>query len=459
MRRVHSLMSRPFGQKAANCGHFTARVILETFSPRSSARIRRPPPDGRKLHTCDIDGIAVDRTTGDSVVAFFNIKELFHRDAEYVHEKTMILEREDCFMKHFKSFFGLNKSLAIAMILLLAFAAAGCGGGGDAAADNPASAGDAASDDPESDGDGLFTLRAVTQTTFSETIIADRLGFFEDEGIQIEYIGTLGQGISQYQALEQGDIDVFTQGHLADTAQARLAGLTPVAVAPGFVDDPDNPHVTYLVREDSDIRSIEDFAGKKVGIGILGVCTDGFITKYFTDKGLDPESVEYVVLPQAGQIEQALVNGQIDVTTSHTPFAGVALAAGGVRVAGKSYDIVGTPAGGLAVRGFKESFIEEHPDIVQGFVNATYRARLFMEANPEHSRIVGAEYLELEPEDVSSNSYCQEKNILPEWARLWFDLSEELGYWAPGDITPEDSYTNRFVPEDPPASDAEIGRE
>jgi ABC-type nitrate/sulfonate/bicarbonate transport system substrate-binding protein len=350
-----------------------------------------------------------------------------------------------------------KRLLTAAVTLLFVLAAAGCGGSGSGAAAANGN-GDSGAGSAGTGGSELFTLRAVTQTTFSETIIADKLGFFEDEGIQIDYIGTLGQGITQFQALEQGDIDVFTQGHLTEVAMARLAGLSPLAVAPGFVDDPDNPHITYLVREDSDIQSIEDFAGKKVGISGLAVCTDGFITKYLSERGLDPASVEYVVMPQAGQIEQALVNGQIDATTSHTPFAGVALAAGGVRMAAKSYDVVGTPAGGLAVRGFSDAFIEEHPDIVQGFVNATYRARIFMEANPDYSRVVGAEYLGLEPDEVSSNSYCQEKNIRPEWGQLWFDLSEELGYWAPGDIAPEESYTNQFVPNDPPASDAEIGR-
>jgi len=305
----------------------------------------------------------------------------------------------------------------------------------------------------------LFTLRAVTQTTFSETIIADKLGFFEDEGIKIKYIGTLGQGITQFQAIEQGDIDVFTQGHLTDIARARIAGLTPKAVAPGFVDDPDNPHVTYLVAKDSNIHSIADFAGKKIGIISPTVCTDGFIKKYFKEKGLDASTIQFITLPQPGQMEQAVVNKQIDVTTSHTPFAGVALATGLVRVAGTSYDIVGTPAGGLAVRGFSDRFIKEHPDIVQGFVNATYRARLFMIANPEYSKIIGAEYLDLKPEQISSNTFTKEKNILPEWGELWFKMSEDLGYWKPGDISPEAVYTNEFVPKDPPASDAEIGKE
>jgi ABC-type nitrate/sulfonate/bicarbonate transport system substrate-binding protein len=354
-----------------------------------------------------------------------------------------------------------RKTFALLLVFVLAVTMIGCGNEkekqGTSTDSGSASASDAGSGaTAESE---PFTLRAVTQTTFSETIIADRLGFFEDEGIKIEYIGTLGQGVSQYQALEQGDIDVFTQGHLTDVTQARLAGLSPVAVAPGFVDDPDNPHVTYLVAEDSDIRSIADFAGKKIGVGqASSVCLDGFIKKYFKENGLDASTIEFVVLPQAGQPEQAVVNGQIDVTTSHTPFAGVALAAGGVRKVGSSFDIVKDPAAGLAVRGFSEEFIQEHPDVVQGFVNATYRARLFMNANPEYSKTVGAEYLELAPEDVSSNSFSEAKNITPEDAKLWFDMSEDLGFWKNGEITADEVYTAEFVPNDPPASDADIAK-
>ena len=346
----------------------------------------------------------------------------------------------------------LRVSLLCLLLLSALLASTACGGGASSGGGDAGAGADAASD-----ADGLFTLRAVTQTTFSETIVADELGFFADEGIQIEYIGALGQGVTQYQALEQGDIDVFTQGHLTDVGLARKAGLRPVAVAPGFLDDPDNPHVTYLVREDSDIQSIEDFGGHKVAIGMNSVCTDGFLKMYFEDNGLDPESIEFVTLTQPGQAEQALVNDQIDVTTSHTPFAGVALAGGGVRVAGSSYDIVQNPGGGLAVRGFREDFIAEHPDVVQGFVNANYRARRFMEANPEYSKVVGAAYLKLKPEEVSSNSYCQEKNIPEEWAQLWFDLSERLGYWKKGEVDTASIYSNNFVPKDPPASDAEIG--
>jgi ABC-type nitrate/sulfonate/bicarbonate transport system substrate-binding protein len=307
---------------------------------------------------------------------------------------------------------------------------------------------------------GKFKLRAVTQTTFSETIIADRLGFFADEGIEIEYVGALGRGITQFQAIELGEIDVFTQGHLTSVGQARLAGIKVKAVSPGFIDDPDNPHVLYLVREDSPLRSLDDLPGSKVAISSSSVCTDGFLKRYLRDRGIDYSTVEFISLSgQTGIAEQSLVQGLIDVTTSHTPQGGIALAAGGVRKLASSWDIFHSPSAGLAVRGFSDKFIEEHPDIVQGFVNAEYRARVFMKRNPAYSRIAGGEYLQLSADEVSSNSYDQNKNIDTQWALEWIKMSEEEGYWEKGQLSPDDIYTNAFVPRDVPASDEDIGRE
>ncbi|MDR1778208.1 MAG: ABC transporter substrate-binding protein [Clostridiales Family XIII bacterium] len=329
-----------------------------------------------------------------------------------------------------------SRLLALLLVALIAITMTACGSDKE--------------EDSEAETEELFKLRMVTQTTNSETIIADRLGFFANEGIEVVYVGTLGQGVSQDQAIATGDIDVFTQGHITSTAQARLAGLTSVVVAPGFVDDPEYRHVTYLVREDSDIYSIEDFAGKKVGITGNAVCIDGYLTKYFEEHGLDPSTIEFVTLPQAGQAEQALVQGLIDVTTSHSPYSGLALAEGGVRIAGCSWDIFESPAAGMATRGFSDEFIEEHPDIVQGWMNAMYHARVFIERHPEYARIVSADYLGLEPEQVSLNRWPLEKNIPEDWAQLWFDLSEELGYWEHGDITIDEVVNNSFVPTDYP---------
>ncbi|MDR1204159.1 MAG: ABC transporter substrate-binding protein [Peptococcaceae bacterium] len=300
----------------------------------------------------------------------------------------------------------------------------------------------------------LFPLKAVTPPAgYGELLIADALNFFEEEGIDIVYIGTLGQGITDLQMIEQGECDVSYNGHPASVAQARLQGFKITMVAPGMVDDPDNPHVTYLVDKDSDLYAIDDLVGKKVGVTGTAACIDGYIKYYLNNKGLDSSSIEFVTLPQTWQMEQAVLQGLIDATTSHSTTASIAKTTDDYRVIGSSWTIFESPAAGLGARCLADRIIEEHPEVVQGFVNAMYRARLWINGHLEEAREIGAAYAGLEPEDLVGNVECPEKNIDNDWIKLWFDISEDIGLWEPGDILTTDIYTNQFIPRDAPESD------
>ncbi|MDR3277498.1 MAG: ABC transporter substrate-binding protein [Oscillospiraceae bacterium] len=302
----------------------------------------------------------------------------------------------------------------------------------------------------------LFELRAFTPTTFMEFTIADEMGFFRDAGIKIKYVGSQPTGITDLQLIEQGEIDVSYSGHPSVVAQSRLAGLKIKMIAPGMVDGPDNPHVTYLVKKDSPLQTLDDIVGKKVGYAGPGVCTDGYLKYYLNSKGLDSESVEFVTLPQGGQPELSVVEGLIDVTTSHTPYATLALETGDVRVLGKTWDIFASPAAGLGARSLPEWIIDEHPDVAQGFVDAMYRARLWCNANPAESADLMAAVLGLAPGSVLPLLQDENKNVVPEYIDLWIELAESVALWDAGAVDPADIYTNAFVPKDAPASDADL---
>ncbi|MFP3154310.1 ABC transporter substrate-binding protein [Lachnospiraceae bacterium ZAX-1] len=375
----------------------------------------------------------------------------------------------------------MKKLFVLLLSLVLVFSLIGCGktneSGSDAAKEETPAAEETPATEEEASDDGeeaeepakedqdtavaeddLFVLRAFTPTTFMEFTIADEMGFFRDGGIQIQYVGSLPTGMTDLQLIEQGEIDVSYSGHPSVVAQARLSGIKVKMIAPGMVDDEKNPHVTYLVKNDSELQTLDDIAGHKVGIGGTGVCTDGYLSYYLNSKGLDASSVEYVKLPQGGAPEQAVVQGLIDVTDSHTPYATLALATGEVRVLGKTWDIFGSPAAGLGARSLPEWIIDEHPDVAQGFVDAMYRARLWSNANPEESANLMAAVLGLKEGEVLPLIQDENKNIEPSYIDLWFELaeSEAVGLWETGQITPEEIYTNDFVPKDAPASDADL---
>lgn len=291
----------------------------------------------------------------------------------------------------------------------------------------------------------LFTLRVPTPTNFNETTIADELGYFKEQGIKIKYTGVLKSGMTEYQLIAQGINDVFTGGHPPNVAQARLAGIKVTAVAPGMVDNKEFPHVRYLVKEDSPIKTLDDINGKKVSITGVSGCTDGYLKYYFKQKG-KTENINWVKLPNPGQQEQSLVQGLVDVTTSHPPYAGLATAAGGVREIGTSWDILQSPGAGLAVRGFSDQFIKDHPDIVKGFCEALYKAHVYINSHHEESKAIIAKKLKLKADDLSVFWYAEEKTINPEYVDKWFSIAESIGLWKKGDIKPTDIYTNDYAP-------------
>jgi ABC-type nitrate/sulfonate/bicarbonate transport system substrate-binding protein len=300
--------------------------------------------------------------------------------------------------------------------------------------------------------DGLFIVKSLIQTGFNEFDIADVRGYFKEEGIKIQYVG-LVEGLSSYQLLAQGDIDVVN-GHPNQVAQSRIAGVKVKAVIPGMVDNPEYPHVRYIAREDGPIKSLDDIIGKKVGIGSYSVCVDGYLRYYLQERGI-PGEVEWVVLPTGGQPEQALSQGRIDLTTSHPPFGHIAILAGGNKQIATSWDILHSPGAGLSIRAFTEDFIEKYPEVVRGFSKAMYKARIWIDDNMAEAVPLVSEILGLDTDSVDLEWdgfwFEQSPTINPEYIQTWFDLCEKLGVWNHGDLEPEDIYTNAFAP-DPSAA-------
>lgn len=297
----------------------------------------------------------------------------------------------------------------------------------------------------ESDGK-LFKIRVATQTTFNETQIADKLGFFREEGIEIEYTGVLKPGITEYQLIAQGINDAFISSHPPNVAQARLAGIKVVAVAPGMVDNENFPHVRYLVKEDSPIKTLNDILNRKVSITSISACTDGYVKYYLKQNNLE-DKVQWVTLPNPGQQEQSLVQGLVDMATSHPPYAGIALKQGGVRQIATSWDILKDPAAGLSVRGFSEDFIKKNPEVVKGFCKAMYKARVWINSHQDEAKAIIAKCLDLKTEDISVFWYDEHKAIEQAYIETWFEIAEDLGLWKKGEIKPTDIYVNDYAPE------------
>lgn len=343
-----------------------------------------------------------------------------------------------------KKYFYRVFPFALAALLLLSLSLALTACGGKATGDN---------DKPKFVNGKLtkeFHLKVPTQNSFNELTIGDRLGFFKEVGLVIDYTGQIN-GSLLAQSVLKGDNHLFAAGHSLTIASARQAGAKLKIVAQGSFDNPDidKIHLTWLVRDDSNIKSAKDLIGKKVAINYLGSCAELLFSEYLRQNGIARDQVTFVVMPD-NQAEQTLRQGVIDVAGMHSTFQMVARNRGGVRVLTNSYEIGAAagnaPASSYSVRAFSEDFIRDNPDVVKAYIAANVKTQHWINNHYAEALKMSAEEFKIDPKEVAGNVYPTENGIDPEKMNFWTKLMETNGFVPTGSIDTASLYTNDLNP-------------
>ncbi len=177
----------------------------------------------------------------------------------------------------------------------------------------------------------------------------------------------------RFQAFEAGAIDIAT-GSANSVLFAASEGVEFKIIASLSRESPQGFYTIYMVRDDSDIRSVADLKGKTIGINGFRSSTHLWAIKALTQAGLDPDAdVTFAPVRFPAQAE-ALRAGTIDVGVFPQPFARLAEAEGGVRPLFTSKDAVPFEEE-LMLLVAKPAFLEANGDAVRAFladvVNAT----------------------------------------------------------------------------------------
>ena len=213
--------------------------------------------------------------------------------------------------------------------------------------------------------------------------IAKEKGFYEEQGLKVEFI--LIQASVSAVATTSGQID-FT-GAVGSSLGAALQGV-PIKVVLILSGKP-----KYWIFSRPEIQSMAGLIGRTLATGTRG--GDQYVeTLLLLEKfGLIGK---VNVLPMAGFAARAVVNslisGQIDAgyASDSTYFE---LKDKGFRELADYADYLETPTAGVAT---SQKLIDARPDMVQAFVNASYRGMLFFKKNRPESINVMARYMKLE---------------------------------------------------------------
>jgi len=286
--------------------------------------------------------------------------------------------------------------------------------------------------------------------------VAIEKGWFAEEGIEMVSQGT-SVGVAPDAILsslinKKIDVASFSTGSLIIYTSNKVPVTSVVSIpiteqynASGVAV----PNGGLLVLESSGINKIEDLKGKKIAVPGRGSVSDFSMITYFKEHGMTLDDVQLVVLPTANMY-QALSLGQVAGIYLWQDGFYQALDHPGVKIIYKEQDAMGiTSCGGWA---FTDEFIQQHPEVVSGFVKAYVKAWDWNNAHPQEYQSIAAAWYAKKNLDPAVTKYITTSGTRPHALIqdndiLTFERSlVAAGQLKSADIPPSEVYTNKFNP-------------
>ncbi len=152
----------------------------------------------------------------------------------------------------------------------------------------------------------LLQLKWLHQAQFAGYYVAADAGFYAAAGLDVD-IRVGGPGVDPERSVATGEADFAQGGGLESVLAARAAGLPVVAVATVF----QKTDVVYVARRGSGIRTLDDFAGRRVSTWYTGIHL--ILRALLNEAGVDPAAIHEVV--QGGSM-QPFLEGDVDVAAA-----------------------------------------------------------------------------------------------------------------------------------------------
>src|ERR1700733_3273326 len=220
------------------------------------------------------------------------------------------------------------------------------------------------------------------QLYFLPVLLADRLGYFSKEGLNVHMIDT-GAGAKGLQALIGGSADV-TAGSFEHPLQLQARGQDIVAFVKygrfhGNV-------LGILPRHATNYKSPADMKGWSIGISAPGSSSYIFASLLMAKNGLKPDDVSFIAVGQGTRGVAAVRNGkQIDAVSLTDPTISELESTNDIVVVADSRTLKGTieAYGGETISGVlysKREFQKNNPNTVQAMTNAIVRTLYWMKS-------------------------------------------------------------------------------
>jgi ABC-type nitrate/sulfonate/bicarbonate transport system substrate-binding protein len=219
---------------------------------------------------------------------------------------------------------------------------------------------------------------------FAPLPLAQKRGFFEEEGLQGEFIRMVPTvGVA---ALASGEIDYYTSIGVGVTAAIR--GV-PVKVVAGYTT---STAIALIARPE--FKSVQELGGKTIGISSFGSPLEVIARLTFRHFNLDPDAIKFVALGPADARLAGMKQGLTAATLASPPTDFIAKKMGFVVLA-RAQDLFNYPLSGLVASARK---IKERPDEVKRIIKAGIKGNRYIRQNEEGTIRIITEWLKINNE-------------------------------------------------------------
>jgi ABC-type nitrate/sulfonate/bicarbonate transport system substrate-binding protein len=188
----------------------------------------------------------------------------------------------------------------------------------------------------------------------------------------------------RFQAYLAGELDAGTAPGLS-VIFARAQGIDMKVVASICQEESGHFSTTYMVKDDSPIKSAKDLKGGTIGVVEYKTATDLWARAGIINAGLAPDSdVKVFALPFPAMGE-AVRSGKINAGTFVEPFYSQQMAQGGLRKLFTAREAVGYDHELLDIW-FGEKFLKQHPDVVRAFLADYVAVTKYYLANTDQAK-------------------------------------------------------------------------
>jgi NitT/TauT family transport system substrate-binding protein len=232
-------------------------------------------------------------------------------------------------------------------------------------------------------------------------ILGEKRGFFQEEGLQAEFIQMLPTvGMA---ANVSGEIDYWTNfGPL--TVAGVMRGL-PVKVVACYV-----PSIPLALISRPEFKSVQDLRGKIIGVNVFGGAQETIAKLIFKHFGLDPDRDVKFLVPGATEARFASMKQGLTAATLGSPpldFLGKKM---GFVVLARSQELFSYPTSGLVANVKK---IKEKADEIKRVIKVGIKANRYIRQSREGTIQFMMEWMKIDKE-MATATYESTRKIYNE---------------------------------------------